>query len=57
VAGTSGTSGFGGDGGAAQSATLNNPRGVAVDTSGNFYIADTFNHVIRKVNPTTRRKP
>ena len=45
-----GSSGFAGDGGAATSAQLNTPRGVAVDSQGNFYIADTFNHVIRKVN-------
>jgi hypothetical protein len=29
---------------------LNNPSGVAVDSSGNLYIADTYNHVIRKVS-------
>ncbi|HVX67915.1 MAG TPA: hypothetical protein VHA11_14985, partial [Bryobacteraceae bacterium] len=41
----------GGDGGPATSATLNGPRGIAVDAAGNLYIADTFNHVIRKVSP------
>ena len=49
----SGTSGFGGDGGAATSATLNNPRGVAVDGAGNLYIADAANHRIRKVDAST----
>ena len=49
VAGT-GTSGFSGDGAAATAAQLNWPRGVAPDGSGNLYIADTFNHRIRKVN-------
>jgi len=44
-----GTLGFGGDGGAATSAELQYPYGVAVDSSGNLYIADTFNVVIRKV--------
>ena len=38
-----------GDGGPATSATLNFPTGVAVDSSGNIYIGDTFNNRIRKV--------
>jgi sugar lactone lactonase YvrE len=45
-----GTNGFGGDGGAATSAQLNNPIGLAVDANGNVYIADAYNHKIRKVN-------
>jgi len=45
----SGSTGFNGDGGPATSATLSGPEGVAVDTSGNIFIADTFNNVIRKV--------
>jgi sugar lactone lactonase YvrE len=44
-----GTQGYGGDGGPAASAKLNNPTGVAVDTSGNLYIADSYNARIRKV--------
>ena len=39
-----------GDGGAATSADLNTPFGIAVDASGNLYIADTFDHRIRFVN-------
>ena len=49
VAGT-GTSGFSGEGGQATSASLFNPTGLAVDSSGNLYIADTNNNRIRKVN-------
>ncbi|HEV1285961.1 MAG TPA: hypothetical protein VNU44_11630, partial [Bryobacteraceae bacterium] len=49
-AGTAGSAGFAGDGKAATSATLNHPSGVAVDSSGNVYIADTGNNVIRQVN-------
>ena len=50
IAGT-GERGFGGAGGPAVEAWLNSPEGVAVDTAGNVYIADTFNHVIRKLTP------
>jgi uncharacterized protein (TIGR03437 family) len=45
-----GTAGYSGDGGAATSAELYTPQGVAFDASGNLYIADTGNCVIRKVN-------
>jgi sugar lactone lactonase YvrE len=47
-----GKEGFSGDSGAATSATLNTPIGVAVDTAGNLYIADAFNNRIRKVSAT-----
>ncbi|MBK5292535.1 MAG: hypothetical protein JJE04_12775 [Acidobacteriia bacterium] len=43
------TRGFSGDGAAATSAELNNPTAVSFDASGNMFIADTRNHVIRKV--------
>jgi sugar lactone lactonase YvrE len=33
------------------SARFNNPKGVAVDSSGNIYVADYFNHTIRKITP------
>ena len=46
----SGTPGYGGDGGAAASAQLNLPIGVAVDSSGNVYIADFGNSRVRKVS-------
>ncbi|HEX4593252.1 MAG TPA: SBBP repeat-containing protein [Bryobacteraceae bacterium] len=44
-----GTAGFTGDSGSATSAELKNPTGVAVDASGNIYIADSGNNVVRKV--------
>jgi sugar lactone lactonase YvrE len=44
-----GTNGFSGDGGNAISAGLSYPSAIAVDGSGNLFIADTFNARIRKV--------
>jgi sugar lactone lactonase YvrE len=45
-----GAQGFSGDGGPATSAQLNNPQGVAVDSAGNLFIADTGNDRVRKVS-------
>ncbi|MGB6837146.1 MAG: flexitail domain-containing putative surface protein [Dehalococcoidia bacterium] len=39
-----------GDGGAATSGCLWLPHGIALDSSGDLYVADTFNHRVRKVN-------
>jgi uncharacterized repeat protein (TIGR01451 family) len=50
VAGT-GNRGFSGDGGAANLALLDSPRSVAVDVSGNVFIADSRNARIRMVTP------
>ncbi|MGA5900124.1 hypothetical protein ACPC5S_33200, partial [Streptomyces venetus] len=49
VAGT-GIPGFNGDGGPAIDVQLNAPIGVAVDTGGSLFIADTNNHRVRKVS-------
>jgi uncharacterized protein (TIGR03437 family) len=48
-----GTPGYTGDGGAATTAELNFPTGIAVDSSGNIYIADSLNNRIRKISGTT----
>ena len=53
VAGT-GTPGYSGDGGAAISAELSGPYAVAVDATGNIFIADTENSAVRVVNPGTQ---
>ena len=45
--------GFSGDGGPGTSASLHYPYGVAVDGSGNVFIADTYNHRIRRVDART----
>jgi uncharacterized protein (TIGR03437 family) len=46
-----GYAGFRGDGGPAVTAELNAPYGLAVDASGNVYIADLGNARVRKVSP------
>ena len=51
---TGSTSGsFTGDNGPATSATLNFPSGLGLDSSGNVYIGDRYNHRIRKVTVAT----
>lgn len=45
-----GNAAFGGDNGPASNAALAGPYEVTFDTNGNLFIADTFNHRIRKVN-------
>ena len=45
------TSGFSGDGGPAVSAQISDPRGIAIDSTGNLFIADSGNNRIRMINP------
>ena len=49
----SGEEGFGGDGGLATDASFAGPNAVAVDTSGNLFIADAKSHRIRQVDAKT----
>ena len=51
IAGSGNSPYFGGDGGSATSAQLHSPSGIAVDSAGNWYIADTANNRIRMVTP------
>lgn len=48
-----GTQGFSGDGGPATDASLYDPTGVAVDSDGNLFIADTDNTRVRRVDAST----
>lgn len=50
IAGTT-AAGFSGDGGPGSLAQLNWPGGLALDGAGNLYIADSFNHRVRKLLP------
>ena len=52
VAGT-GDAGWSGDGAAACAARLNEPKSLTLDAEGNLYIADSENHVVRKIDRKT----
>ena len=49
------TPGYSGDGGSASTAQFNGPAAVAVDSTGNLYVADSGNHAIRRLSPDRRR--
>ena len=48
-----GEPGFSGDGGPALQACLNEPKGLAIDGQGNLFVADSENHVVRRVDRVT----
>src|ERR1035437_4318456 len=50
VIGGTGVGGYSGDGGAATQAQFNSPNAVAVDASGNVFVADSANHCVRKIS-------
>lgn len=51
--GATGHGGYWGDGGAATAATIGYTPGIALDRSGNLYIADGNNQRVREVNSST----
>jgi DNA-binding beta-propeller fold protein YncE len=53
IAGT-GDAGWSGDGGMALTACLNEPKGLTLDAEGNLFIADSENHVVRKIDMKTQ---
>lgn len=57
IAGIFGTGGFAGDGGPATAARLNTPFDVAIDQVGNIFIADHWNHRIRRVDGSVDAGP
>lgn len=52
IAGSGASRYFGGDGGPATGARLNAPSGIALDSAGNWYIADSANNRIRQISST-----
>ena len=54
IAGNLGSAGYSGDGNPAVSALLSSPQGLAIDSTGNLYIADTGNDCIREVSLSTQ---
>jgi streptogramin lyase len=53
VAGTEGQKGFAGDGGPASNARFDLPGAMAIDGEGNVFVADYFNHRVRRIDART----
>lgn len=48
-----GVPGYSGDNGSATEARIDHPHGMTIDKYGNIFIADTYNHCIRKITKST----
>jgi DNA-binding beta-propeller fold protein YncE len=55
VVNASGKKGYGGDGGPGRDATMNGPKYLAFDASGNVLICDTENNCVRRWSPATEK--
>lgn len=53
ICGLAGADGYAGDGGPATDAIVQTPMDIAVDSNGNIFVADTFNHLVRKITAAT----
>ena len=51
--GGTGKKGYSGDGGPAKTARLSGPKGIAIATNGDIYLADTESHTIRVIRSAT----
>jgi sugar lactone lactonase YvrE len=51
IAGLAGVAGS--DDGTGSAAKFHNPVGIAIDSAGNIFVADSYNHTIRKIDATT----
>ncbi|WP_158222696.1 hypothetical protein [Rhodopirellula sp. MGV] len=49
-----GTAGHTGDGGPALKAQFNKPHEIRADDDGNLFVADTFNHCVRRIDAATQ---
>lgn len=53
IAGTTNKKGLSGDGGPAAAALFNGMHSLAIAPTGEIYVADTWNHCVRKLDPKT----
>ncbi len=47
-----GTGSAGNQEGQGANAQLKNPKGIAIDAQGNFYVTEMYNHLVRKISPS-----
>jgi hypothetical protein len=57
LAGLAGTSGTTNGNGIGKDVRFNSPGGVATDSAGNIYVADTSNHTVRRIASSASEHP